>query len=90
MRRRVAMVVVLGCGAAVVPSAAEACPVCYGDIGGPAARGVNNGILTMLAVIGVVQIGFVAMFVGIWRRGKQLRERKESFKLIDGGVRSST
>ena len=87
MRRRVAMVVVLACGAAVVPSAAEACPVCYGDIGGPAARGLNNGILTMLAVVGVVQIGFVAMFVGIWRRGKQLRERKVSFKLIDGGMR---
>lgn len=80
------MVASLAC-AVLVPSVAEACPVCFGDIGGPAARGLNNGILAMLAVVGVVQIGFVMMFVGMWRRSKNLRQRKESFKLIDGGAR---
>ncbi len=86
MLRRVALIVMLAASAALVPAVAAACPVCYGDIGGPAARGINNGILSMLAVVGVVQIGFVALFVGIWRRGKLLRERRESFKVIDGGV----
>ncbi len=87
MLSRVASIVILTASAALVPAVAEACPVCYGDIGGPAARGINNGILSMLAVVGVVQIGFVMLFVGMWRRGKLLRERKESFKVIDGGVR---
>lgn len=81
-----AMVASVAC-AALVPSVAEACPVCFGDIGGPAARGLNNGILAMLAVVGVVQVCFVTMFVGMWRRGKNLRQHKESFKLIDGGAR---
>ena len=83
--------VVLGLAVAVLvlalPGAAYACPVCYGQIEGPAAEGVNNGVMTMLAVVGVVQFGFVAMFVGMWRRSRRLQQRKESFKLINGGVR---
>lgn len=87
MRRSLSWIALLVSVAVLVPSSAEACPVCYGDIDGPVARGVNNGILTMLAVVGVVQVGFVTMFVGMWRRGNRLRQHKESFKLIDGGAR---
>ncbi len=87
MRRSACLIAMLTCTAVLVPSVAEACPVCYGDIDGPVARGINNGILAMLAVVGVVQVGFVTMFIGMWRRSKQLREHKESFKVIDGGVR---
>ena len=87
MRRRVVLVAILAWTSVLIPSVAEACPVCYGDIDGPVARGINNGILAMLAVVGVVQVGFVTMFVGMWHRGKQLRKERESFKVIDGGVR---
>lgn len=58
--------------ALLLPQIAHACPVCFGDIGGPAARGLNNGILVMLGVVFAVQFGFVAMFIGIMRRGKHL------------------
>jgi len=65
----------------LLPQVAEACPVCFGDIGGPAARGVNNGILAMLGVVFTVQIGFAVMFVGMMRRAKQHPENSDA---IDG------
>jgi hypothetical protein len=64
---------------------AQACPVCYGAPDEPMVRGMSNGILTLLGFIGVVQIGFVALFINFWRRAKQIRERKEQFRLIAGG-----
>ena len=69
------------------PGVAHACPVCFGDPDSPMVHGMNNGILALLGVVAVVQMGFVAMFVSIWRRGKRLRERKESFQIIEGGIR---
>lgn len=61
-----------------LPEAAEACPVCFGQAEGPAAEAVNRGVMVMLGVVGAVQFGFVALFVGIWRRGKRLAEREKS------------
>jgi hypothetical protein len=37
-------------------------------------------------VIGLVQIGFVALFVTFWRRARAIRRRRESFHLIEGGA----
>lgn len=68
---------------------ALACPACFGAMGeteSPMAEGMNNGILVLLGVVGVVQGGFAAFFVALWRRQKRRRERKESFDLIDGGI----
>lgn len=73
MRQRV-LLLAFAAMALWMPQIAEACPVCFGDIGGPAARGVNNGILAMLGVVFTVQIGFAVMFVGIIRRGKRLQD----------------
>lgn len=83
--RRLAALLVLATIVLALPQTADACPVCFGDVDGPAARGVNNGILAMLGIVFSVQIGFVALFVGIWRRNKRLAELKESFKVIRGG-----
>lgn len=73
MRQRI-FLLAFAAAALWLPQVAEGCPVCFGDIGGPAARGVNNGILTMLGVVFTVQIGFVALFVGMARRAKQLSD----------------
>lgn len=73
--------------AVALPGVAEACPVCFGEASGPMAEGVNNGVLFMLGVVVAVQFGFAALFVGIWRRSKRHREHKESFEIIDGGMR---
>ncbi len=69
------------------PRVAFACPVCFGAAEGPMAEGVNNGIMALLGVVLVVQFGFAALFVGIWRRTRRLREQREQFKVINGGMR---
>lgn len=86
MRAR-AVLLVIAAAVLAVPQIAHACPVCYGDIGGPAARGVNNGILAMLGVVFAVQIGFAVMFVGMIRRTKRLSDRHESVDVTNRGRR---
>ena len=46
----------------------------------------NNAIVFLLGVIGFVQVGFVAMFWSFWRRAKELRRLRESFRVIEGGA----
>jgi hypothetical protein len=65
---------------------AWACPVCFGNPASPLTKGTSNGILFLLGIIGLVQIGFVALFVTFWRRARALRRRRESFHLIEGGA----
>jgi hypothetical protein len=62
-----------------------ACPVCFGGATGPQAKGMNNAIWFLLAVIGFVQAGFVAMFVAFWRRARAMRRHREAFHVIQGG-----
>jgi hypothetical protein len=64
----------------------QACPVCFGNPASPLTKGTSNGILFLLGIIGLVQIGFVALFVTFWRRARALRRRRESFHLIEGGA----
>jgi type IV secretory pathway VirB2 component (pilin) len=72
---------------AAMPSPASACAVCLGDPDSPMADGVNNGILFLLAVIGLVQVGFVALFVSLRNRSRRLEHRREQFRIIEGGVK---
>jgi hypothetical protein len=66
--------------------ALTACPVCFGGASG-GGQGMNAAIFFLLAIVGFVQIGFVALFWSFWRRAKELRRRRESFHLLEGGVR---
>lgn len=65
---------------------AGACAVCYGDADSLMTKGMNNGILVLLAVVAVVQVGFVTLFLSIRRRSRRLRRRKARFHLIQGGA----
>ena len=65
-----------------------ACSVCYGAPGDPLVKGANNGIMFLLAVVGFVQIGFVAMFWSFWRRARQQKRFRESLRVIEGGNHS--
>lgn len=87
---RIARVILAATVAGVVLGAAQpaaACPVCWGASDSPMATGMNNGIFFLLGIIGMVQIGFVALFVSFRRRAKHYQERKDTFELINGGVR---
>lgn len=70
----------------VAPQAAEACAVCYGDADSGMTQGLNNGILSLLGVIAVVQVGFVALFVSIRRRARLMEQREDCFQVIRGGA----
>ncbi len=82
--------VAFGGALAAVMAMAEpvaACPVCFGASDSPRAQGLNNGVLFLLAIVGTVQLGFVALFVSVRRRAKDHQQRKDSFEVIDGGLR---
>ena len=84
MRSRINLI--LGVLAVMVlsPDVALACPVCFsgiGEIESPMATGMNNGILVLLAVIGVVQCGFVAFFLGLRRRARRLQAAHDELQL---------
>ena len=66
---------------------AMACAVCYGNPGDPMVKGMNNGIWVLLGLVGFVQIGFVAMFWSFWRKSREQRRFRESFRVLEGGPR---
>lgn len=72
--------------ALLLPQAASACAVCFGDPDSAMTAGVNNGILVLLGCIAVVQVGFLALFVSIRNRSKRLERQREQFSIINGGV----
>lgn len=72
--------------ALLLPTIAYACPVCFGEPNAPMTKGTNNGIAFLLGTIFFVQIGFVAMFWSFWRHAQKLRRRRESMRVLPGGV----
>jgi hypothetical protein len=70
----------------LVANAASACPVCFG---GPnsLSKGMDAAIFFLLTIVGLIQIGFVALFWSFRRRAKELQRRREQFHLIEGGAR---
>ena len=59
-----------------------ACPVCFGSPDDPMVKGVNNGIWVLLSLVGVVQIGFVALFWSFWRRAREQKRFRDSLHVI--------
>ena len=72
--------------ALLIAPALNACPVCYGAGPGPTTTGLNNAIIFLLAIVGVVQIGFIALFWSFRKRAKALQRHRDSFHVIEGGV----
>ena len=65
-----------------------ACTVCFGDPDSAETRGLRTAILFLLALVALVQVGFVKLFFTIRRRTRSLDERKKRFQVVRGGVRS--
>ncbi len=89
MRSRATLILGLLAVMVLGPDLALACPVCFsgiGNIDSPMATGMNNGILVLLALIGVVQGSFVAFFLGLRRRARRLQQTHEMAQLSHGGV----
>jgi hypothetical protein len=45
-------------------------------------KGVNNGIWVLLGLVVFVQLGFAALFYSFWRRARQQKRFRESFRVI--------
>ena len=70
-----------------VPGAAVACATCYGAADSPMTQGMNNGILTLIALVGVVYVGIGKVFLDFRRRSKRLNEKatvRQRLHLIHG------
>ncbi len=80
-------VFVAGCLSFVAAAqTAMACPVCFGDPSSPLTKGAANAIWFLIGIIGLVQIGFVALFFSFWRRARAMRRIREQMHVIQGGV----
>jgi len=66
------MQAVLACaGVLALRSVGWTCAVCVGNPDDPQTIGMNQAILGLLAITGVVLTGFSALFITLWRRGRQ-------------------
>ncbi len=66
----------------VIAPAVFGCPVCFGAPDDPMVKGVNNGIWVLLSLVGLVQIGFVALFWSFWRRAREQKRFRDSLRVI--------
>jgi heme/copper-type cytochrome/quinol oxidase subunit 2 len=71
-----------------LPQAAAACATCFGDPQAPMTKGLNNGILMLLGVVGVVYVGIGKVMWEFRKRSKKLAEQqpvRPRLRLIHGG-----
>ena len=69
----------------LIASGAAACEACFGAADAPEVKGMNNAMLFLLGVIGLVQVGFVKLFWDFRQRARTIAERKEKFRIVQGG-----
>lgn len=70
-----------------LPRAASACATCYGAADAPMTQGMNNAILMLIAIVGVVYVGIGKVFLDFRRRSKKLAEKatvRPRLRLIHG------
>ena len=70
-----------------LPEAAAACATCYGAADSPMTQGMNNAILTLIAVVGVVYVGIGKVILDFRRRSRKLSQQataRQRLRLIHG------
>jgi len=70
-----------------LPPAAAACATCYGAADSPMTQGMNNGILTLIGVVGLVYVGIGKVFLDFRRRARKLSQKatvRQRLRLIHG------
>lgn len=84
MRRAILLMAVLGLA---LPQVASACATCFGAADAPMTKGMNNAILLLLAVVGVVYVGIGKVALDFRKRSRRLAEKerpKPQLRLIRG------
>lgn len=73
-----------------LPPAAQACATCYGAADAPMTQGMNNAILTLIGLVGLVYVGIGKVILDFRRRSKKLSEKasvRQRLRLIHGEKR---
>lgn len=71
----------------ILPQVASACATCFGAADAPMTKGMNNAILMLMAVVGVVYVGIGKMALDFRKRSRRLAEKERSkpqLRLIRG------
>lgn len=88
MSARISRTAIVAIAVAIaLPVVAHACPVCFGNPDSPMAKSATNAVWFLLGIIGIVQVGFVALFVTFWHRARTLKKFREQFHVIEGAAR---
>lgn len=83
--KKTALASILALATVAFPTAAAACSTCYGAAGSPMTEGMNNGILVLLACVGLMYVGFGKLILDFRKRAKKLEETRPKLRLIQGG-----
>ena len=70
-----------------LPQIASACATCFGAPDAPMTRGMNNAILMLIGVVGLVYVGIGKVALDFRKRAKRLAEKeraKPQLRLIRG------
>ena len=84
MRRAILAMAVLGLA---LPQIAFACATCFGAADSPMTKGMNNAILMLIGVVGLVYVGIGKVAWDFRKRSKRLAEKerpKPQLRLIRG------
>jgi uncharacterized membrane protein YphA (DoxX/SURF4 family) len=70
-----------------LPRAAAACVTCYGAPDSPMTQGMNNAILTLIGIVGLVYVGIGRVILDFRRRARKLSQQatvRQRLRLIHG------
>jgi hypothetical protein len=70
-----------------LPEAALACATCYGAADAPMTQGMNNAILTLIGIVGLVYVGIGKVILDFRRRSRKLSQKatvRQRLRLIHG------
>ena len=68
-----------------LPQIASACATCFGAPDAPMTKGMNNAILLLIGVVGLVYVGIGKVALDFRKRSKRLAEKeKPQLRLIRG------
>lgn len=87
MRRAVLVMMVVVALILSLPQIASACATCFGAADAPMTKGMNNAILMLIGVVGVVYVGIGKVAWDFRKRSKRLAEKerpKPQLRLIRG------
>ena len=78
----------LALAVALYPNSVRACAACYGQSDSPMAQGMNWGIFSLLAVIGVVLSGVVSFFVFLAKKSATVAAASAVAPLVESANRA--